>query len=331
MPYPGIYRLKLPLTGSPLKYVNVYLLPSAEGHMLIDTGWNTEDTHISLTRQLEDIGARISDIRRIVITHTHVDHYGLAAAMVRISKAQLVMHAKEKEMAQLRYRHTRRYAEKSNRQLRTGGMKETYLLEPQEMVERFDRLVGFVAPEIVCQGGETLRHAGFEFRILWTPGHSPGHICLYEPHHRLFFSGDHVLPGITSHIGVCPNCSPNPLDDYTLALQRLRHLDVGLLLPAHGSPVRGLAERVEQILKHHSHRKAEIMDIVSRREGAASAFDLVTAMSWYSRIKPVEWHFLRDFDKRLAMTEVMAHLESLVADGRLIRQSLNGLVHYRLK
>jgi len=202
--------------------------------------------------------------------------------------------------------------------------------EPQETVKRFTRLAEYAEPEIVCQGGETLRHAGFEFHILWTPGHSPGHICLYEPHHRLFFSGDHVLPGITSHIGVGPNCGPNPLDDYTHALKRLRPLAVDVLLPAHGPPARGLAERIEQILKHHRQRKAVIIDIMTRRVDAANAFDLVTAMSWFSKIRPVEWHSLRDFDKRLAMTEVMAHLESLVADGRLIRQSLNGLVHYRL-
>ncbi|RJQ75206.1 MAG: MBL fold metallo-hydrolase [Desulfobacteraceae bacterium] len=329
MPYPGVYRLKLPLAGSPLKYVNGYLLPSASGHLLIDTGWNTEDTDIALAQQLEAIGLQSADITRIVITHAHIDHCGLAAKLMRRSKARLIMHAIEEKMTLLRYRRTRRFAHDSNQLLAKGGLDERYLPDPQEMVDRFARLVDFAAPDVVYRGGETLTQAEFEFQILWTPGHSPGHICLYDPAHKLFFSGDHVLPGITSHIGIGPESGTNPLDDYTGSLKRFRDLAVDMVLPSHGPPFKGFARRTKQILSHHEQRKAEILKILAEQTRALNAFQLVKAMTWHAKGRPAGWQSLRDFDKRLALTEVMAHLESLVTDGRLLKQDSDGAVYYQ--
>ena len=162
IPYQGVCRLKLPLAGSPLKYVNAYLLPSPAGHLLIDTGWNTDDTNDALTRQLQTFGLHAEDIARIVITHAHVDHYGMAAKVRRRSKAQLIMHAVEEKMISLRYRQVRQFAHDTNQLLRSGGIEEKYIQDPQASVDRFGRLVEFAAPDVVLQGGETLMHAGFE-------------------------------------------------------------------------------------------------------------------------------------------------------------------------
>lgn len=328
MPCPGVHRLKLPLANSPLKYVNAYLLPSSSGHLLIDTGWNTEDTEIALSRQLGAIGIRYSDIARVVITHAHIDHYGMAGKVIRRSKAMLIMHAIEEEMISLRYRHARRFACASNELLRAGGAEDRCMPDPRQMADRFTRLVECAAPDIVWQGGETLMHDGFEFRVLWTPGHSPGHICLYDSTRKLLFSGDHVLPGITAHIGISPHSGPNPLGDYTDSLKRLRCLEVELMLPGHGPPLKGFARRAKQILTHHERRKSEILQIQAEHDRALSPFEWVTAMTWYSRGRPVSWHDLRDFDQRLAITEVMAHLESLAADGRLAKQGRNGVIYF---
>lgn len=331
MPFPGVYRLKLPLAGSPLKYVNAYLLPSPSGHLLIDTGWKTEDTDIALTGQLKSFGLRYEDIGHIVITHAHIDHYGMAAEVLRRSRASLSMHAIEEEMIGWRYRQAFRFACDSNQLLRSGGVAERYVPDPREMADRFTRLVAFAAPDSVYRGGETIVHAGFAFQVLWTPGHSPGHICLYDVNRKLFISGDHVLPGITPHIGLAPQSGPNPLGDYIASLKRTYDLDVELMLPSHGPPVKGFSRRVGRILAHHRTRKAEIRQLLAARGGAANAFELVSAMTWHVRGRATSWQSLRDFDKRLAITEVMAHLEALAAEGCIDRQARNGVVTYGLK
>jgi glyoxylase-like metal-dependent hydrolase (beta-lactamase superfamily II) len=330
-PYPGVYRLKLPLAHSPLKYVNAYLLPSPSGHLLVDTGWNTEDTRIALDEQLKAQGLAAADITRIVITHAHVDHYGLAAGLMRDAKARLGMHAVEAQMCELRYQRTRQFSLATNALLRTSGAAERHVPDPEEMVARFGRLAAYAAPDQLFQEGDTLAHGPFYFRIFWTPGHSPGHICLYEPAHKLFFSGDHVLPGITSHIGLSPQSGPNPLGQYSASLNRLRHLDVALMLPAHGPPIKGFTSRVRQILLHHEKRTAQMLAVLATaRADGLSAFALVNAMTWRAAGRPVAWERLRDFDQRLAITEAMAHLEALAAEGRLIKQMRASVGYYRL-
>lgn len=330
IPYPGIHRIKLPLAGSPLKYVNAYLLPAAEGHLLIDTGWNTEDTYIELAQQLRTIGAHVADIKHIVITHAHVDHYGMAAKVVRLSNARLGIHAIEEKMVRLRYGDTRRYALESSLILKKSGAAERYLTPPQEMVDRFARLVEVAVPDTIYQGGEVFNQGGFQFEVILTPGHSPGHICLYDARHKIFFSGDHVLAGITPNIGLYPQSGPNPLDDYTASLQRLRKLDVELMLPAHGPPIKGFARRVNQILAHHAKRKEEILRILAKYRGEVTAFELVADMKWYSKGAPAAWESLRDFDKRLALSEVMAHLEAMAGDGQVAKYEREGIFYYQV-
>ena len=272
----------------------------------------------------------LEDIARIAITHTHTDHYGLAAWVMRRSGAKLFMHAAEKEMIESRYRKASRFAEESNILLRTSGIEEKYVPDPNQIAVRFTSLVEIAPQDGSWNDGNVLVHAGFELHVLWTPGHSPGHMCLYDQNHKIFFSGDHVLPGINSHIGLAPGSGPSPLDDYTDALERCRSLDVELMLPSHGPPLKGFERRVRQILAHQRQRKTEILNIMKGSPDPWNAFRLVQAITWrHSRIKPLSWQNLRDFDKRLAITEVMAHTESLAYEGRLEKRPRDGIVYYR--
>jgi len=330
IPYQGVYRLKLPLTESPLGFVNAYLLASPSGYMLIDTGWNTEDTFAALLNQLKDIGVQLSDITRIVITHAHVDHYGMAARILRHCRAKLEMHRKEKIMVMRRYRNISNFVKESNDLLRTGGVAEHYITDPKKIAERFDRLIEFAIPDIIYDGGEILEHGSFNFKIIWTPGHSPGHICLYDTTHKIIFSGDHVLQGITSHVGLYPKSDSNPLDEYLNSLRALLSLDVELVLPAHGPPIKGFVNRLKQIIAHHQRRKNQILQLFAKRKGPVSPFELATQMEWYSKGHMISWHSLSDLDHRLAITEVMAHLESLSINGDLIKSMHKGVVNYQL-
>ncbi len=328
-PWPGVHRFKLPLTGSPLKYINAYLLRGKDGHLLIDTCWNLPDAAQALAHELEAIDIQPTDIRQIIITHTHLDHYGLTARMRAVSGARLSLHAVEKKMIDLRYRQTRKFAMEANALWRTSGVSERYLPDPDSMVERFRQMVQVAEPDEIFHGGETIEHDEFRLEVIWTPGHSPGHICLYDAGHKIFFSGDHVLPGISPNIGLHPHCGPNPLGDYISSLKAIAHLDVDLMLPAHGPPIKGFHSRVQHILEHHLKRTNEILKILDSHSDPVNAFTLVKAMKWYSKGAPNTWQSLRDLDRRLAISEVMAHLELMVLDGGVVKSEQDGVFFYQ--
>lgn len=329
-PFEGIHRLKLPLTGSALKYVNAYILAGEDGHLLIDTGWKTKDSHQALKDQLQALDLDPADISHILITHAHIDHYGLAETLKRQTGASLSMHTVEQELVSLRYRHALDFADQSNDILRRGGMADTLITDPQLFAERFAKLTGIVDADHVYKGDETISHQDFEFQVLWTPGHSPGHICLYDARHKLFFSGDHILPGITPNVGLSPRSGPNPLGDYVTSLKRIRDLEVGLVLPAHGPPFGGFNRRVNQIIDHHQVRNSEILQLLADPDAIQTPFELVSRMRWYSKGRVTNWHQLPSMDQRLAMFEVMSHLADLECAGTVITQNGNGIVSYGL-
>ncbi len=331
-PYPGIHWIKLPLAESPLKYVSVYLLPAKNGHLLIDTGWNTDDTFDALMHALHALGITATDIGHVLITHAHIDHYGLAARLMTLCGAQLSMHALEKDTVALRYVNTPKYLLQANALLESDGAGPALHADVRQSAERFARLTGQAPrPDTLLHGGETLRHGHFEFEVLWTPGHSPGHICLYEPYHRILFSGDHVLPGIAPNIGIFPLSGPNPLGDYIRSLKRIRSMDVGLTLPGHGPLLTGLARRVDQTLAHHDRRNAEMVAIMSANRLPLTAYALARNMQWYSKRKRVAWQELQVFDQRLTVSDVSARLAFLTEEGELTRHTTAGVHTYAPK
>ena len=106
------------------------------------------------------------------------------------------------------------------------------------------RFVLPVAPDVQLEGGETISTGVFNLKVLWTPGHSKGHVCLYEPANKLFFSGDHLLPTITPNIGLHPQSSANPLQEFINSLRLIADMDINLILPGHEKPFTGAKERV---------------------------------------------------------------------------------------
>ncbi|MCJ8499489.1 MBL fold metallo-hydrolase [Desulfatitalea alkaliphila] len=328
-PHPGVHRLKLPLAGSPLKYVNAYLLAAPQGYLLIDTGWNTPDCRSSLLQQLDGLGIRPERIGRVVITHAHIDHYGLAAGVLTAPDSRLLMHALEADVAHLRYGDTAHYLQRTQALLRAAGAERAMIADGGRQADRFAHLVDRAAPDILLQGGETLQHGDFSLEVIWTPGHSPGHICLYEPTRKLFFSGDHLLPGITPTIGRYPRSGDNPLGDYIASVRRLRSLNVALMLPGHGPPMTGFRSRIDQVLSQHERRTGELLQRMAACAEPLTAYDLARIMPWSAKLRPIAFEEMAPFDQRLAVASVSAHLAALVHEGRLIQQTHGGVHRYQ--
>jgi glyoxylase-like metal-dependent hydrolase (beta-lactamase superfamily II) len=323
---PGIWRLPLPLRDSPLGHVNTYLVRSDEGYLLVDCGWDTADTLHALEGHLRALDIRLPDVRHLVVTHIHPDHYGLAGRLREISSADLTFHRLERLYIESRYVDADELLGEMREWLRLNGTPPRELDRlnrgSMSMLER----VQIAFPDRTLDGGEEITCGRFAFRVIWTPGHSAGHICLHDERNRVLLSGDHVLPHITPSVGLHVRAMGNPLADYLDSLKLIRRLQAELVLPGHGEPFHGLPERADELIEHHKQRLYEIMQLLSARPGLAlSGYEIASRMRW-SRQRT--WHDLSGFERRMAVTEALAHIEVLHDRGELEKRYDEGEIRY---
>ncbi|MDM7998815.1 MAG: MBL fold metallo-hydrolase [Dehalococcoidia bacterium] len=326
---PGIHQLKLPF---PLQLdqlaVNAYLIQGDKGWLLIDTGWNTSQAFAAMERQLAEIGLTFRNISLILITHFHPDHYGLAGRLVQSSGARVALHRIEKDFIDSRYMHMDGLLDETAAILRANGVPEKDLPRLQKASLGVRQYVAPVSPEVMLNGGETINQGPFQFEVIWTPGHSPGHVCLLERHRRILISGDHVLPATFSNVGLHSQSGPDPLPNYLRSLRAMDQLDVDLVLPAHEHVFSGLRPRVQEILHHHEERKKAIMAVL--REGPRTAYDISLRIPWIVNGVTMTFDQLQALDRRLAVMSAMAHLEPLCNEGIAQKMQRDGVVFYSL-
>lgn len=323
--FPGVHQLKVPIDQNALGYLNSYLIQGDKGCLLVDTGWNSRGAFQSLKEQLDGLGLTLRDIARVVITHVHPDHYGLAGLIKQASPTRFAFHLWEKALIEERYIEFAQLQNKMGKFLCRHGVPRQQA-GPLEIASM--PALDFVTvawPDEVLYGGEIISIGDFQLEVLWTPGHSPGHVCLYEPSKKLLFSGDHVLPGITPNVSYNLQSGSNPLGDFINSLNQLRRLPVDLVLPAHEHIFEGLEDRIQQIVGHHEDRKGEILSTLS--EEPLSAFLIARQLSWHIRD---DWDHLDAYHQRSAMTETLAHLEMMRMEGRVERHSRDGVIRYEL-
>jgi glyoxylase-like metal-dependent hydrolase (beta-lactamase superfamily II) len=325
---PGIYRMPLPLPVSKLSHINTYLVKGDNGYLLVDTGWNTKEAFASLKNQLAEIGINGQEISRIVVTHTHPDHYGMAGKLKELYGATLYLHHLEKDFIETRYVNMDELIQELGQWLQRNGAPPNRLPELQKASLPMLKFVTPILPDVTLYGGEIITCGDFSFQVMPTPGHAPGHICLYEPARKIFISGDHILPNITPHVGLHPQSGSNPLGDYLDSINSLKRLDVELALPGHEQPFTGFRERIEGIILHHRMRNAEIMGAIGYE--SKTAFQLTTEITWLHDVKGVGWHKLGSWDKRMAILETLAHLEAMRAKGELEKFNRDDILYYHL-
>lgn len=324
---PGIYRMPLPLPVPTISHINTYLVKGDNGHLLVDTGWNTAEAFASLKKQLAELGVKGREISQIVVTHVHPDHYGLAGKLKSLFGATLYFHHLEKDFIETRYVNMDELIQELGQWLKRNGAPPDRLAELQKASLPMLRFVTPTMPDTTLYGGETITCGDFSFEVMLTPGHAPGHICLYEPDKKILFSGDHILPTITPHVGLHPQSGSNPLGDYLDSLSRLEQLEVKLVLPGHEEPFTEFKDRIEGIIQHHSLRNSEILAALNSE--AKTAFELTTEITWLHDVNGVGWYKLGNWDKRMAILETLAHLEAMRAKGELDKFSRDGILYYR--
>ncbi|MBN1367606.1 MAG: MBL fold metallo-hydrolase [Dehalococcoidales bacterium] len=311
-----ILKMALPqnalVPDSTLGYTLVYLIRFESGWGLIDTGWDDETTFTSFSEQLENLGIRMTDIKWILLTHSHADHQGLARAIKETTKANIIMHTNETPEA---YEKRVKEVERSS----SGDLSTLLLLhgmphnEITEISSRSHPPRNFISSFKVDKfiKGDDVSSLS-PLKIIWTPGHSPGHLCLYEPREKLLFSGDHVLPTITSNISISILGEDNPLRDYMDSLSRIEDLEVNQILPGHEGPFVNPKRRINELRAHHFERLKSIR--IKLMSGPNTAYEIAESIKW----APGEWGKMTPLNKLMGLMETLAHLRYLVREGVVV-------------
>jgi glyoxylase-like metal-dependent hydrolase (beta-lactamase superfamily II) len=315
---PNLFRLKIPLPESPLRYLNSYVIRGGTRNMIIDTGLNRKECLDAMSAGLHRIGVDLEK-SDIFITHLHADHFGLVAKLATDS-SRVWFSRPEKELmeswegfgAMINYAGRNGFPEN---QLRAALDKHPGAKYGTEWI-----------PELkMLDDGDGIDVGDYRFQCIATPGHTMGHICLYEPHKKFLVSGDHILIDITPNIQ-CWSDEQNPLKHYLASLDKVAGLQVDLVLPGHRRLIRHHKARIEELKNHHSHRLAEVVTILGR--DSMTAFEVASHMTW--DLKCDHWDDFPVAQRWFATGEAISHLRYLEAEGRVKRRSDGKLTIYHL-
>ncbi|HEY4441057.1 MAG TPA: MBL fold metallo-hydrolase [Candidatus Elarobacter sp.] len=303
----GIVRIRLPMAGNPMRYINGYLLADDDGFTLVDCGWKADDVLAALHAGLAEHGRTLADVARLLITHVHFDHYGLAGTLMRAGVPMLAMHPKDWETAQYHLTDPVAFDREADAWITRNGFEAVADVEDELHHHRTE----LTQPTHLLEDGAEVGR----LRAMWTPGHTPGHLCFFDRVTGKLFTGDHVLDPVTPHVGVWRDGRGNPLGAYEKSLHAVAASGAAGALPAHGEPFADVGGRVDELLAHHRHRERQILDALER--GAASAAAVAAALPWRRRGDPFEQ--LPDMHKQFAVAETIAHLEHLRANDLVTR------------
>jgi glyoxylase-like metal-dependent hydrolase (beta-lactamase superfamily II) len=312
----GVFELRLPIPFEE-GLVNVFFFKDGDELDLLDCGMNTDESVEMIRQSIKHLGA--VRLRRLMVTHIHPDHYGAAGVFAGEGLADLYLHRLEVPLVHPRYVELEHLVTEVMKFLLVNGVPadEAELLSNSQRA--LSQVVTTTEPSVQLDGAETVEMGRRHLRVEWTPGHSPGHICLYDIESGELFAGDHILPDISPNIGLHPQSTPDPLHEYLDGLKRMAAYRPKLVLPAHGRPFSNAEARVESLVAHHQRRLDQITEIVDRTE-EKSAWQVA-----------IELWGLREnlYEKRAALHEGLAHLQALAVEGRVSKFVTPSSVRWR--
>jgi glyoxylase-like metal-dependent hydrolase (beta-lactamase superfamily II) len=316
-PFPkfkNIYPLVIPFANdSHLISANVYVL-GKNSVTLIDTGPKLPGIFSLLEKQLTLAGINMASIERIIITHGHIDHFGLA---VEIQKAaghpvEFLIHAEDSWKSSRANFRARMWSREADDFMAMAGVPEKAVETAKNRFNFFKTMCDPLDSVSTIKEGDEIAGEGYHLKIIHTPGHTAGSCCVYESGHKILFSGDHIIQHITPNPLVelkrsqLKDASYQSLKAYRDSLDKLTGLDVQFVLPGHGGYIEGLPEIISSYKTHH-HRR---MNLLWRalKNAPRSLYDLIGDI----------FPYMPPNDVFLAISDIFAHLEILINEGRVI-------------
>ncbi len=301
---PGLWRLRLPTPIVGVPHVNAWALAAQGGAVLFDTGIHADGSLTQLERALGDAGLRLADIRLIVVTHAHADHYGEAVTIRERTGAEVWMHPNHRHGIEPLQDPERAFQARMEI-AREAGLDEPALAAITERLRSYRPAVaGIVKPDRPLTEGVEVQTDLGPWRVYETPGHAPSHVCLFQPQRRLLISGDHLLgrPSLYFDYGY----SPNPVGEFLSSLALIERLEVRLCASGHGRTFTDIHAHIEDTRALVEQRVDAV--IAGLRERPRSALELAPTV--FGNLYTPETAIWR-------LTETLCYLRQLQLAGRI--------------
>ncbi len=265
-PFDGITAVPLPVGVNSVGTVNMYVLADGDKATVVDCGvWHPERPDGGLgafTDGLHQAGYAIGDLSRLILTHAHIDHYGLAGAVLEATGAELVMHAMTDRDCE-NYRHPSTSRIKHRDLYADHGVADD---DTAELADHLTRWLPFLHSVVEAsqrvRGGELFVIGTDTWEVLYTPGHSFGHLCLWSADRAAVISGDHILPGVTPPVTFQRGFDPDPMGSYLASLEAVRRREPALVLPGHGAAFGNAVGRIDAIARNKVRRMDRLRRLI---------------------------------------------------------------------
>ena len=311
---PGLFAARIPIPY-PMKFVTV-LIDTTGPVTLVDSALDTPEAKAALEAALHELGLGFASVERVIITHHHPDHYGLAGWLQEQSGASVVMLDMDLERGARFWSHWDAWLEDHLAHFVRHGLPEDWRADAARDSRTTRERVHPARTHTPVSEGDRLELAGTAFEVLWLPGHADGHLGLWDRESGLLIAGDVILERITPNIGLWAMTRPDPLGDYLRTLDRVKSLGVRRAVIGHYGPLLSdVNARADEIIAHHRARLGEMRAL----ERPMTAFEASFLM------------FPQDLPpsgRRFALAETLAHLEHLRLRGELSGELEGGVFKF---
>jgi len=312
--FADIYRIQLPLPRNPLRAINSYVIRGPDRWLMIDTGMNRPECIEVMRASLKELAIDLDNVD-FFITHAHSDHVGLVSEL-KAASSKVFLHPADAEIVCDPTLWTRLASA-----ARAHGFPDAENAVGKHPGKRY-LFTG--QPEFTpVREGDTLRVGRYLFRCIETPGHTPGHTCLYESEAKLFFSGDHILGSITPNISGW-EAETDALGNFLVSLDKVAGYEIRLVLPGHRNPIPDHRRRIAELKEHHLERTQEVADLLNR--DGQTAYQVASRMTW--DISYSHWEEFPVPQQWFATGEALAHLLHLERAGKATRTWRDGTAYF---
>jgi glyoxylase-like metal-dependent hydrolase (beta-lactamase superfamily II) len=323
---PGLWQLALPIRRHFLGGANAYLIRDRDGYALVDCGFDVPECADALVTLLGEVGVTLDALHTIVVTHGHPDHWGLAEQIRERSQARVLLHQREADFIGYPYVGGEADRQQMATWLRRYGFpdEEVAAMAGETPPDGRDAHAVPLDADDVLSGGETLAIGQYRFEVLWTPGHTPGSICLLDPSQGVLLSGDHILGVVTPNVGLHPLLERNPMPGYLDSLEDLASREIAVTLPGHGPAIPDLPRVAADLTRRQLRRRDQILSLMT--DVPQSAYELASQI-WAEQGRR-KWADMHRHLRRNAVGTLAAHLDVLAERGEVVCSD-DGVVRFR--
>lgn len=323
--YKNIYQATFPLTGNPLKSINIFVIKTSDYNLIIDTGFNNEENRKNMDDLIKNLDLDLTKTK-LFLTHLHSDHVGLAKYLENKGISEIFMSKVDGFFIENGINVDDYQWQNILKNAKLQGLLEENVDINNHPGFKNRPKEKFTYTKL--EPGDKLNIGEFSFEILDEAGHTPGMVGLLEKDKKILFCGDHILGKITPNITYWADEYGDSLGIYLKNIEKIKDFDIKYLFSSHRFLIDDVNGRIDELICHHEERLNDTLAIVKSLK-KANTRDIAKSMSWDIRAK--DWSDFPESQKWFAVGEAAAHLKHLVAEGKITEDlDLNGIYYYSI-